>query len=119
TGRPSALVRSPPRPRDRDGRCPSATRTWCRPGTGRSAQAGTARAPARPVRQRGLRALPCRPSSPAALTFLKWPGQVLELSLREADGLGHNYIGTEHLLLGLIREGSGVAARVLVKLGAD
>ncbi len=45
--------------------------------------------------------------------------KVLELSLREADGLGHNYIGTEHLLLGLIREGSGVAAQVLVKLGAD
>jgi ATP-dependent Clp protease ATP-binding subunit ClpC len=45
--------------------------------------------------------------------------KVLELSLREADGLGHNYIGTEHILLGLIREGSGVAAQVLVKLGAD
>src|SRR6266566_5821709 len=45
--------------------------------------------------------------------------KVLELSLREANGLGHNYIGTEHLLLGLIREGSGVAAQVLVKLGAD
>ena len=45
--------------------------------------------------------------------------KVLELSLREADGFGHNYIGTEHILLGLIREGSGVAAQVLVKLGAD
>jgi Clp amino terminal domain, pathogenicity island component len=45
--------------------------------------------------------------------------KVLELSLREADGLGHNYIGTEHILLGLIREGSGVAAQVLVQLGAD
>jgi ATP-dependent Clp protease ATP-binding subunit ClpC len=45
--------------------------------------------------------------------------KVLELSLREANGLGHNYIGTEHILLGLIREGSGVAAQVLVKLGAD
>ena len=45
--------------------------------------------------------------------------KVLELSLREADGLGHNYIGTEHILLGLIREGDGVAAQVLVKLGAD
>src|SRR3974390_56480 len=43
----------------------------------------------------------------------------LELSLREALQLGHNYIGTEHLLLGLIREGEGVAAQVLVKLGAD
>src|SRR5215468_9234688 len=45
--------------------------------------------------------------------------KVLELSLREAQQLGHNYIGTEHILLGLIREGSGVAAQVLVKLGAD
>jgi len=45
--------------------------------------------------------------------------KVLELSLREALQLGHNYIGTEHILLGLIREGEGVAAQVLVKLGAD
>jgi Clp amino terminal domain, pathogenicity island component len=45
--------------------------------------------------------------------------KVLELSLREAIQLGHNYIGTEHILLGLIREGEGVAAQVLVKLGAD
>ena len=45
--------------------------------------------------------------------------KVLELSLREAMSLGHNYIGTEHILLGLIREGEGVAAQVLVKLGAD
>src|SRR5512140_1963660 len=45
--------------------------------------------------------------------------KVLELSLREALQLGHNYIGTEHILLGLIREGDGVAAQVLVKLGAD
>src|SRR5437660_4279187 len=45
--------------------------------------------------------------------------KVLELSLREALQLGHNYIGTEHILLGLIREGAGVAAQVLVKLGAD
>src|SRR5437764_2571193 len=45
--------------------------------------------------------------------------KVLELSLREALQLGHNYIGTDHILLGLIREGEGVAAQVLVKLGAD
>ena len=45
--------------------------------------------------------------------------KVLELALREALQLGHNYIGTEHILLGLIREGEGVAAQVLVKLGAD
>ena len=45
--------------------------------------------------------------------------KVLETRLREALQLGHNYIGTEHILLGLIREGEGVAAQVLVKLGAD
>ncbi|MDO5498833.1 MAG: Clp protease N-terminal domain-containing protein, partial [Propionibacteriaceae bacterium] len=45
--------------------------------------------------------------------------KVLELSLREALQLNHSYIGTEHILLGLIREGEGVAAQVLVKLGAD
>ena len=45
--------------------------------------------------------------------------KVLELSLREALQLGHNYIGTEHIMLGLLREGEGVAAKVLVKLGVD
>jgi hypothetical protein len=45
--------------------------------------------------------------------------RVLELSLRESSQLGHTYIGTEHILLGLVREGDGVAAQVLVKLGAD
>jgi ATP-dependent Clp protease ATP-binding subunit ClpA len=45
--------------------------------------------------------------------------KVIELAGREANDLGHDYIGTEHILLGLIREGEGVAAQVLVKLGAD
>ena len=45
--------------------------------------------------------------------------KVLELSLREALQLGHTYIGTEHILLGLIREGEGVAAQVLVSVGVD
>lgn len=45
--------------------------------------------------------------------------KVMELALREALQLGHNYIGTEHLLLGVVREGEGVAAQVLVNLGAD
>ena len=45
--------------------------------------------------------------------------RVLELALEEARQLGHNYIGTEHLLLGLLREGEGVAARVLENLDAD
>jgi ATP-dependent Clp protease ATP-binding subunit ClpC len=43
---------------------------------------------------------------------------VLELSLREALALGHRYIGTEHILLGLVREGEGLAMLVLVRLGA-
>jgi hypothetical protein len=45
--------------------------------------------------------------------------KVLELARREAKGLGHNYVGTEHLLLGLVREGEGVAVQVLARLGAD
>jgi len=45
--------------------------------------------------------------------------KVLELSRREAEQFGHNYIGTEHILLGLIREGNGVAAQVLIRLGGD
>ena len=63
-----------------------------------------------------------RPGSAAAdrhIPFTPRAKKVLELSLREALQLGHNYIGTEHILLGLIREGEGVAAQVLVKLGAD
>jgi ATP-dependent Clp protease ATP-binding subunit ClpA len=60
-------------------------------------------------------------SAPAAghIPFTPRAKKVLELSLREAMQLGHNYLGTEHILLGLIREGEGVAAQVLVKLGAD
>jgi ATP-dependent Clp protease ATP-binding subunit ClpC len=53
------------------------------------------------------------------IPFTPHAKKVLELSLREALQLGHNYIGTEHILLGLIREGEGVAAQVLAKLGAD
>jgi ATP-dependent Clp protease ATP-binding subunit ClpC len=53
------------------------------------------------------------------IAFTPRAKKVLELSLREALQLGHNYIGTEHILLGLIREGEGVAAQVLVRLGAD
>ena len=59
-------------------------------------------------------------SSPSGhIPFTPRAKKVLELSLREALQFGHNYIGTEHILLGLIREGEGVAAQVLVKLGAD
>ena len=43
--------------------------------------------------------------------------KVIELAIEEGQGLGHNYIGTEHLLLGLIREGEGIAAQVLTKMG--
>jgi ATP-dependent Clp protease ATP-binding subunit ClpC len=55
----------------------------------------------------------------ADIPFTPRAKKVLELSLREATHLGHNYIGTEHILLGLMREGEGVAAQVLVKLGAN
>jgi hypothetical protein len=62
-----------------------------------------------------------RGSAPAAghIPFTPRAKKVLELSLREALQLGHNYIGSEHILLGLIREGDGVAAQVLVRLGAE
>jgi len=56
---------------------------------------------------------------PEHIPFTARAKRVLELSLREAMQLGHNYIGTEHILLGLVREGDGVAAQVLLKLGAD
>ena len=59
-------------------------------------------------------------SPPASQTpFTPRAKMVLELSLREALALGHHYIGTEHLLLGLLSEGQGVAAQVLVRVGAD
>ncbi|MET3948724.1 ATP-dependent Clp protease ATP-binding subunit ClpC [Arthrobacter sp. UYCu512] len=62
---------------------------------------------------------PGQQSPSGHIPFTPRAKKVLELSLREALQLGHNYIGTEHILLGLIREGEGVAAQVLVKLGAD
>ncbi|MFF5290766.1 Clp protease N-terminal domain-containing protein [Paractinoplanes globisporus] len=58
-------------------------------------------------------------ASPGHLPFTPRARRVLELALREALQLGHTYIGTEHLLLGLIREGEGVAGQVLIRLGAD
>jgi ATP-dependent Clp protease ATP-binding subunit ClpC len=60
-----------------------------------------------------------QPGPSGHIPFTQRAKKVLELSLREALQLGHNYIGTEHLLLGLVREGEGVAAQVLVSLGAD
>ncbi len=59
------------------------------------------------------------PPSGASPPFTPRAKKVLELSLREALQLGHNYIGTEHMLLGLVREGEGVATQVLVTLGAE
>jgi ATP-dependent Clp protease ATP-binding subunit ClpC len=56
---------------------------------------------------------------PGHIPFTPRAKKVLELSLREALQLGHSYIGTEHILLGLVREGEGVAAQVLERLGAD
>jgi ATP-dependent Clp protease ATP-binding subunit ClpC len=60
-----------------------------------------------------------RAATAGHIPFTPRAKKVLELALREALQLGHNYIGTEHILLGLIREGEGVAAQVLEKLGAD
>jgi ATP-dependent Clp protease ATP-binding subunit ClpA len=62
---------------------------------------------------------PAGSGSTEAPPFTPRSKKVLELSLREALALGHNYIGTEHILLGLIREGEGVGAQVLQSLGAD
>jgi len=56
---------------------------------------------------------------PGHVPFTPRAKKVLELAFREARALGHSYTGTEHILLGLIREGDGVAAQVLVRLGAD
>lgn len=58
-------------------------------------------------------------SEDKSIPFTPRAKKVLELALREGLQLGHNYIGTEHLLLGILREGEGVAARVLMNLGAD
>ncbi|HZQ56987.1 MAG TPA: Clp protease N-terminal domain-containing protein [Acidimicrobiales bacterium] len=62
-----------------------------------------------------------RPAAPGAGSppFTPRAKKVLELSLREALSLGHDYIGTEHVLLAIVREGDGVGARVLIALGAD
>ncbi len=62
---------------------------------------------------------PSQQTQPGHIPFTPRAKKVLELSLREGLQLGHSYIGTEHILLGLIREGEGVAAQVLVKMGAD
>jgi ATP-dependent Clp protease ATP-binding subunit ClpA len=58
-------------------------------------------------------------ASHGQIPFTPRAKKVLELSLREALAVGHNYIGTEHILLGLVRENDGVAARILLELGAD
>src|SRR6202034_3809487 len=60
-----------------------------------------------------------KPARSGHIPFTPRAKKALELSLREALQLGHNYIGTEHIVLGLIREGEGVAVQVLVRLVAD
>src|SRR5487761_1984796 len=72
------------------------------------------------VREKGEEAIGTNSNpSPGSPPFTPRAKKVLELSLREALQLGHSYIGTEHMLLGLVREGDGVAAQVLNDLGAD
>jgi ATP-dependent Clp protease ATP-binding subunit ClpC len=73
-----------------------------------------------PVRARVVEIVgPSNGSSPSPPPFTERAKKVLELSLRTALQLGHSYIGTEHLLLGLVLEGNGVAVHVLVDLGID
>jgi ATP-dependent Clp protease ATP-binding subunit ClpC len=72
------------------------------------------------VRQQVEEAIGRGEQAPAGrIPFTPRAKKVLELALREAMALGHHYVGTEHILLGLLREGEGVAAQVLVRLGAD
>ncbi len=72
------------------------------------------------VRTEGVKVIDRSGHSPAEhIPFTPRAKKVLELSLREALQLGHNYIGTEHILLVLIKEGNGVAVQILVKLGVD
>jgi ATP-dependent Clp protease ATP-binding subunit ClpA len=72
------------------------------------------------VRERVVVSVGRRERPPSGhIPFTERATRVLELSLRESGQLGHRYIGTEHILLGLVREGEGVAAQVLTGLGAD
>jgi ATP-dependent Clp protease ATP-binding subunit ClpC len=72
------------------------------------------------VRQRVEKVIGRGKQAPSGhIPFTPQSKKVLELALRESRALGHNYIGTEHILLGLIHEGDGVAAQVLTGLGAD
>jgi ATP-dependent Clp protease ATP-binding subunit ClpC len=72
------------------------------------------------VRQRVEEAIGRGQQAPSGhIPFTPRAKEALRLSLQEANDLGHHYIGTEHMLLGLIREGEGVAAQVLTGLGAD
>jgi ATP-dependent Clp protease ATP-binding subunit ClpC len=59
------------------------------------------------------------PSKGGPPAFTPKANEVLELSLREADQLGHSYVGTEHILLGLVREGGGIGAQVLQSFGVE
>jgi ATP-dependent Clp protease ATP-binding subunit ClpC len=70
------------------------------------------------ARQKVAEMVPAAPTPTGSPPFTPRSKKVLELSLREAMELGHKYIGTEHILLGLVHEGEGVAARVLTSLGA-
>jgi ATP-dependent Clp protease ATP-binding subunit ClpA len=76
--------------------------------------------PPRPIRRRGL--LRRRRNEPTGCGGRRWSPRakkVLELSLREAVHLGHHHIGPEHILLGLLREGNGLAVRILADAGVD
>jgi ATP-dependent Clp protease ATP-binding subunit ClpC len=73
-----------------------------------------------PVRERVIEAVGRGvAAAPRHIPFSPRSKKVLELSLREALDLGHDYIGTEHILLGIVREGEGLAAKILVGCGVD
>jgi ATP-dependent Clp protease ATP-binding subunit ClpA len=73
--------------------------------------------PAPPPRRGLLGRRRARPGGPGRIPFTARAKKVLELSLREAVGLGHHYLGTEHVLLGLLREGRGLAAQIITEAG--
>jgi len=90
-------------------------------GEARAAEPGEARTPVEGEAEPAAAGEATLPETRQAITVPATPRtkKVLELALREAKRLGHNYVGTEHLLLALVREGQGVAAMVLTRLGAD
>lgn len=77
------------------------------------------RVPPAPGKRRRWRSRTCQPAGNGSIPFTPRAKKVLELGLREALRLRHDWVGPEHLLMGLLREGEGLAAELLVSAGAD